>query len=120
MRRAPAHGIGVIVTSQNPKVLDDRLLTDAGDWFVGCPQSNADYSAPVSKVDTGSSSGASVETRCYFAAATHSARADRELAGFAVGEASSGVVEARDPGLQRRSVAAHAARDATANAASGS
>jgi len=42
MKQARAFGVGVVVATQNPMDLDYRALSDAGLWFVGRLQTDAD------------------------------------------------------------------------------
>ena len=42
MKQARAYGVGVVVATQNPMDLDYRVLSNAGVWFVGRLQTDAD------------------------------------------------------------------------------
>ena len=42
MKQARAYGVGVVVATQNPMDLDYRALSNAGVWFVGRLQTDAD------------------------------------------------------------------------------
>jgi hypothetical protein len=42
MKQARAFGVGVVVATQNPMDLDYRALSNAGLWFIGRLQTNAD------------------------------------------------------------------------------
>jgi hypothetical protein len=42
MKQARAFGVGVVVATQNPMDLDYRILSNAGVWFVGRLQTDAD------------------------------------------------------------------------------
>jgi hypothetical protein len=55
MKQARAFGVGVVLATQNPMDLDYRILSNAGVWFVGRLQTDADRARVV---DAMSSSGA--------------------------------------------------------------
>jgi DNA helicase HerA-like ATPase len=42
MKQARAFGVGVVLATQNPMDVDYRALSNAGLWFVGCLQTDAD------------------------------------------------------------------------------
>jgi hypothetical protein len=45
MKQARAYGVGVLLATQNPMDLDYRVLSNAGVWFVGRLQTDADPTA---------------------------------------------------------------------------
>lgn len=47
MKQARAYGVGVLVATQNPMDLDYRVLSNAGVWFVGRLQTDADRARVV-------------------------------------------------------------------------
>jgi DNA helicase HerA-like ATPase len=47
MKQARAYGVGVLVATQNPMDLDYRALSNAGVWFVGRLQTDADRARVV-------------------------------------------------------------------------
>jgi hypothetical protein len=47
MKQARAYGVGVVVATQNPMDLDYRALSNAGMWFVGRLQTDADRARVV-------------------------------------------------------------------------
>lgn len=47
MKQARAYGVGVVVATQNPMDLDYRVLSNAGVWFVGRLQTEADRARVV-------------------------------------------------------------------------
>jgi DNA helicase HerA-like ATPase len=47
MKQARAYGVGVLLATQNPMDLDYRVLSNAGVWFVGRLQTDADRARVV-------------------------------------------------------------------------
>jgi hypothetical protein len=47
LKQARAYGVGVVVATQNPMDLDYRALSNAGIWFVGRLQTDADRARVV-------------------------------------------------------------------------
>ena len=47
LKQARAYGVGIVVATQNPMDLDYRALSNAGIWFVGRLQTDADRARVV-------------------------------------------------------------------------
>src|SRR5688500_10031314 len=57
MKQARAFGVGVLVATQNPMDLDYRALSNAGLWFVGRLQTDADRARVVDGMADATSDG---------------------------------------------------------------
>jgi hypothetical protein len=58
MKQARAFGVGVIIATQNPMDLDYRSLSNAGSWFVGRLQTDADRARVVDAMAADATPGA--------------------------------------------------------------
>jgi hypothetical protein len=52
MKQARAFGVGVVLATQNPMDLDYRVLSNAGTWFIGRLQTDADRARVVNAMST--------------------------------------------------------------------
>jgi hypothetical protein len=59
LKQARAYGVGVVVATQNPMDLDYRALSNAGMWFVGRLQTDADRNRVVEGMATDGARGPS-------------------------------------------------------------
>jgi hypothetical protein len=57
MKQARAYGVGVLLATQNPMDLDYRVLSNAGVWFVGRLQTDADRARVVEAMASAPSAG---------------------------------------------------------------
>ena len=58
MKQARAYGVGMVLATQNPMDLDYRALSNAGMWFVGRLQTDADRERVVDGMAVAGASGA--------------------------------------------------------------
>ena len=58
MKQARAFGVGVVLATQNPMDLDYRSLSNAGLWFVGRLQTDADRERVVDAMASDATPGA--------------------------------------------------------------
>jgi DNA helicase HerA-like ATPase len=57
MKQARAYGVGVLLATQSPMDLDYRVLSNAGVWFVGRLQTDADRARVVEAMASAPSAG---------------------------------------------------------------
>ena len=62
MKQARAYGVGVVVATQNPMDLDYRILSNAGVWFVGRLQTDADRERVVEAMSSMPAQSGSAES----------------------------------------------------------
>jgi hypothetical protein len=53
MKQARAHGVGIVLATQNPMDLDYRALSNAGVWAVGKLQTDADRDRVIDGLSLG-------------------------------------------------------------------
>jgi hypothetical protein len=53
MKQARAHGVGILLATQNPMDLDYRALSNAGVWAVGKLQTDADRNRVIDGLSLG-------------------------------------------------------------------
>ena len=61
LKQARAHGVGVVLATQNPVDLDYKGLSNAGTWFVGRLQTERDVNRVIDGLEGASTGGLSTE-----------------------------------------------------------